>query len=144
MSDNLKPGVILIEDRATVPALFQFDDAQSLRGWKSVKESSTYTVDQQLCEAGWHYFFMAGEINATVFGSDAEKATRKAIQRVLETQNSEKFNCLQIDRVAVKHFLGMPYVRVSTHWRHIQESMFLSRADRLAAWNLAAVIQGRN
>src|SRR3989304_4597955 len=34
-------------------------------------------------------------------------------------------------------FLGLPTGRVSAHSRHIQESMFLSRAQRLAEWNRA-------
>jgi hypothetical protein len=39
----------------------------------------------------------------------------------------DKFNSLQITRVASKRFLGVPYVRVSACSRHIQESLFLFR-----------------
>jgi hypothetical protein len=45
---------------------------------------------------------------------------------------SATFNCLEISQVAAKRFLGLPYVSVSAHWRHIQESPVLFHAERLA------------
>jgi len=61
-------------------------------------------------------------------------------QRVLAKAESSKFNCLEIPEVAAKRFLGIPYVFVSAHSRHIQESGFLqsleqrSRAAAAASW----------
>ena len=44
---------------------------------------------------------------------------------MLARLKSEKFNSLEITRVASKRFLGVPYVSVSARSRHIQESLFL-------------------
>lgn len=83
------------------------------------------------------FFYMAGEVHATAVGSDLEKTTRKAVRKVIASMKSDRFNCLEITQVAEKRFLGLPYVRVSAHLRHIQESMFLSHVQRLAEWDRA-------
>ena len=77
---------------------------------------------------------MAGEIRASVFGFDREKALGRAVNRLLANLKAEKFNSLEITRVAAKRFLGLPYVNVSAHQRHIQESMVLFHAERPAEW----------
>ena len=63
--------------------------------------------------------------NATIFGFDGQKNVRRAVKRILARLKSEKFNSLEITRVASKRFLGVPYVSVSARSRHIQESLFL-------------------
>jgi hypothetical protein len=68
---------------------------------------------------------MAGVIRTSVFGSDEEKTTRKAIKRVVEYMRSKKFNCLEITQVVAKRFLWLPFVTVSARSRHIQESPVL-------------------
>ena len=80
---------------------------------------------------------MAGGVNANAVGSDLEKTTRRAVKKVLSSMKSDRFNCLEIAQVAAKRFLGLPYVTVSAHPRHIQESMFLFHAKRLAEWDRA-------
>jgi hypothetical protein len=50
---------------------------------------------------------------------------------------SDRFNCLEISQVAAKGFLGLPYVTVAAHPRHIQESMILFHAKRPAEWDRA-------
>lgn len=141
MTDEIKTGTILIEQSVSVPGSAQFDTQGYCKGWRAVTGLNSDGVDRKIRAAGWAFFFMAGEIRATVFGGDAEKATRGAIQRLLEKLNPEKFNSLQITEVASKRFFGFPYISVSAHWRHIQESIFLNRRARLADWDHAHVIQ---
>ncbi len=94
-------------------------------------------VEKILILARWNFFYMAGEVNAVVFGFDLEKMTRGAVKRIIASMKSDEFNCLEITRVAAKCFLGLPYVTVSVHPRHIQESMFLFHAQRPAEWDQA-------
>jgi len=77
--------------------------------------------------AGWRFFCIAGEIKAIVLGFEGQKNVRRAVKRMLARLKSEKFNSLEITRVASKRFLGVPYVSVSARSRHIQESLFLLR-----------------
>ena len=134
MVDKIEAGAILIEERALLPGSFRFESEQYSRGWKWVKNLDGYELDRIIREAGWTFFFLAGEVKARVFGLDAEKATRRAIQRVLANLKPEKSNCLQITQVVWKRFLGLPYVSVSAHWRHIQESRVLFHGKRLGEW----------
>ena len=137
MAIEIKPGTFLIHESALLPDTLRINRAQCSNGWCSVTELGGNELDRQIREAGWTFFFLAGEATASVFGLDPEKATRRALQRVLADQESEKFNCLEITQVTRKCFLGLYFVRVSAHWRQIQESMLLSRRKRLAAWERA-------
>jgi hypothetical protein len=37
----------------------------------------------------------------------------------------EQFNCLEITEIIVKRFLGLSFVSVTAHSRHLQESLYL-------------------
>ena len=71
------------------------------------------------------------------FGSESEKTTQRAVQKVIANIKPGKFNCLEISQVAAKRFLGLPYVTVAAHPRHIQESISLFHAEGLAEWDRA-------
>lgn len=137
MADKIKKGTILIEEGTPLPESLRFESEPYSNGWRLVKDLNGYELDQKTTKAGWNFFYMAVEIKATVFGFDEEKALRRAVERILTNLKSEKFNCLEITQVAAKSFLGLPYVTVSAHPRHIQESVVLFRAQRLPEWDQA-------
>jgi len=134
MADKIKNGTILIEEGALLPESLRFESEPYSKGWRLVKDLEGSGLDRRIREAGWTFFFMAGEVNVTVVGSDSESTIRRAVKRVIARVKSGRFNCLEIAQVAVKRFLGLPYVTVSAHPRHIQESMFLFHAKRPAEW----------
>ena len=68
---------------------------------------------------------MAGGVDATAFGSDLGKTTRRAVRQVLASMKSDRLNCIEITQVVRKRFLGLRYVAVFAHPRHVQESMLL-------------------
>ncbi len=137
MIDKIKTGSILIEEGALLPESLRFESEPYSNGWRLVKKVDGYGLDRRISEAGWTFFYMAGEIKASVFGFDGEETKRRAIKRMLTKLKAETFNSLEITRVAAKRFLGLPYVSVSAHWRHIQESLVLFHAKRLAEWDRA-------
>ena len=92
---------------------------------------------EKSAKRGGPYFYLAGEVDASVVGSDSEKTRRRAIKRILAKLKFDKFNCLEITQMTAKRFLGLPYVSVSAHWRHIQERLVLFHARRLAEWDRA-------
>jgi hypothetical protein len=141
MAEKITTGVILIKEGTLLPEDLQLKSEPYLKGWRLVKNLNSSRMDRKLCEAGWTFFFMAGEVKATVVGSDSNKMTRRAIKKIFTGMKSDKFNCMEIAQVSAKRFLGLPYVAVSAHLRHIQEGIVLfhsrSRAEcdqaRLAA-----------
>jgi hypothetical protein len=52
-----------------------------------------------------------------VFGFNREKAVHTAVDRLIENAKSQNCNCLEIGRVTMKSFLGLPFTRVSAHCR---------------------------
>ncbi len=131
MAETIKTGTVLIKEGALLPDALRFESEPCATGWRLVKDLDGYGLDRKIHEAGWTFFCLAGEIKATIFGFDGQKTARRAVKRILARLKSEKFNSLEITRVASKRFLGVPYVTVSTCSRHIQESLFLFCDDDL-------------
>jgi hypothetical protein len=137
MAQTIEIGTLLVKAGTLLPESLHLESDPYLKGWRLVKNLDSSGMDRKLCEAGWTFFYMAGEVNAIVFGCDSEKKTRRAVKKVITNMKSDRFNCLEISQVAAKGFLGLPYVTVSAHPRHIQESMFLFHTKRLAEWDRA-------
>jgi hypothetical protein len=143
MAEKITTGTILIKDGTPLPECLQFESEPYSNGWRSVKNLDAHGLDRKIGEAQWTFFFMAGEVKATVIGSDSERTRCRAVKNLIlrmktdSLNPSNAFNCLEIARVAVKRFLGVPYVTVSAHPRHIQESMFLFHSKNGAKWGRA-------
>ena len=122
MTDTIKTGTILVERNASMPKSLLLEGQSYSGGWRSVSNLDLNGLDAAIHKAGWTFFFMAGEIKITAFGFDKERAVRRAVKRVITNVEAHKCNCVEITDVSAKSFLGMPYVNVSAHSRHIQES----------------------
>jgi hypothetical protein len=122
MADEIKTGTILMEEGAVLPDSLQFESEPFSSGWMLVKDVDGNGLAQRIREAGWTFFYMAGEIKASGFGLDASRATRRAIKRALEKLRSEKFNCLEVRQLALRRFLGLACVSVSAYSRHIRKA----------------------
>lgn len=121
------PGTILMERHALRPPCFQLQDGPSANGWMPVTLSLTPSaLEKELAATGWTFFYMAGMIRATAFGLDRARMFHAALKRLITTVELQNCNCLEIDDVVVRSFVGMPYVRVSAHSRHIQKGRCLS------------------
>src|SRR5438445_7385580 len=68
---------------------------------------------------------MAEEVKATVFGSLAAKSIQKALKRICLKVRKQDFNCLEVTKMVENRFLGVPYITVCTHPRHIQQGCWL-------------------
>ena len=142
MAQTIEIGTLLVKEGTEMPKSVKFDRAPYLMGWDVVKNLNSAAMDRKLCDANWSFFYMAGEGSALALGSDSEETARRAIKKIIASMKSDKFNCLEISRVAAKSFLGLPYVTIAAHQRHIQESLYLFRAKDVAQWDdvkLAAV-----
>jgi hypothetical protein len=139
MADKINLGTVFIEEGTPLPNSLKFESEPDSDGWRLVKDLKGYELDRRIREVGWTFFYM-DQIKASVFGFDREKAARRAVNRVLANAKRDKFNSLEITHVAAKSFLGLPYVTIRAHPRHIQESMFLLDDKRLAERNQAKLL----
>jgi hypothetical protein len=121
MTGAIAAGSILVQEGTRLPDFLRLQCESDSNGWAAVKDArSTFEKTQ---EEGWTFFFMAGEIKATVFGFDKQKALRAALERLITDVKSQHCNSIEITRVVGKSFLRVPYVSVSAHARHLQKGM---------------------
>ena len=125
ITDAIKSGTLLIAEGALLPAALQCESEPFAIGWGQVKNMDSNEMDHSIRLAGWNFFYIAGGIEMIAFGADEKQATGKALRRIVASLKAPNFNCLEITRVAVKRFLGLPYVVVSAHSRHIQAGLVL-------------------
>lgn len=142
MADSIKIGTIFIEEGTPLPESLQLESEPYSREWKSIKNLNGCGLDRKIREAGWAFFSFA-QISASAFGFDRVKAGDRAVSRLLAKVKSNDFNALEISQVAAKRFLGLPYVTVSGHVRHVQESIFMLHDKRLAKRNQAKLVYSR-
>jgi len=123
--DAIAAGDILVQRGIKLPASVLVETQPDSSGWTTIKDNHS-TFEKAVEEAGWTLFFMAGEIKATVFGFDRQKALSLALKRLIVNVESQHCNSLEITRIISKSFLSLPYVTVSAHLRHLQKSSLFS------------------
>jgi hypothetical protein len=122
MADEIKTGTILMEEGTRLPGSLRLESEPFSNGWRLVKDVDGNGLARRIHKSGWTFFYMAGEIKASSFGLDVKRTTRRAIKRALEKLKSEKFNCLEVRQLALRHFLGVACVSVSAYSRHIRKA----------------------
>ena len=126
MSDNNTAETILIRESTLLPAGLAVESEVFLPGWRVVKNLDRSTLVRNIEGANWTFFCMGREIRTTVFGIDEEKMVLRAIKEILARLKSEKFNSLEITRVASvtsKRFSDVRYITVSAQSRIIQKAI---------------------
>ena len=72
---------------------------------------------------------MSAAVKALFFGSLRAAKVQSALKRILAKVKQQHFNGLQVTAIVARHFLGVPYVTVSAHSRHMQQSCNLDSAE---------------
>jgi len=124
MLANNTSGTILIRENALLPAGLALESEVFLPGWRVIKNLRS-TLARNIEGANWTFFYLAGEIRVTVLGRDRPGTLRRAVKCVLAKQKGQKFNSLEITKVVSKRFLGIPFMSVTAHSRHIQQGVGL-------------------
>ncbi len=127
MTDTIAAGNILVQERTLLPRSLLLESESDSNGWTAVNGARS-TFEKAIQEEGRTFFFMAGQIKATVFGFDRQKALRSALKRLIANVKSQHCNSIEITRVTSKSFLRVPYVSVCAHARHLQKGMLFSRS----------------
>jgi hypothetical protein len=123
----ITPGTILMGKDTLHPPCFQLEDELYPNAWMSVKHKlPPFELEKELANAGWTFFYFAGAIRTTAFGFDRAKMIHAALKRLITDVKLQKCNCLEIDDVETHSFLGLPYVSVSAHPRHIQRGFLFA------------------
>jgi hypothetical protein len=133
MTKRIQAGSILIASGTPLPQSGIIESEPYLQGWELVKNPDGKGLNQIIATAGWNFFYIASELKTRVFGSDEEKTSRQAIGKIIAKMTSKNFNCLEITGMTRKQFMGLPYLSVSAHSRHIQKSAVLFEEQSIAS-----------
>ena len=96
-------------------------------------KTTSAQLDRELESAGWTFFYMAGEIRTRGFGFNDESRTDRAVAHVINAVKLEKCNCLEITQIRRRSLLGLPYMSVVAHARHIQKSRCFESVSNMPA-----------
>jgi hypothetical protein len=128
MSEKTASPTIFVKENVLLPAGLAFESEAFLPGWRSVTNLDGRQLGRKIEHANWNFFYLAGPIKTTVLGREGLPALRRAVKRVLAKQQNQSFNALEITKIISKRILGVPYLSISAHARHIQEGMYLVSA----------------
>src|SRR5437870_12034764 len=81
MSANNTSGTILIGEGTLLPAGLAVESEVFLHGWRVIKKPDRSTLTRNIEGANWTFFYLAGEIGATVLGRDRPGTLRRAVKR---------------------------------------------------------------
>jgi hypothetical protein len=129
MRPTVQVGAILMKDWPNISKLLGLECEPYSGEWILLKALDVCALDRKIHAAGWNFFFMATEVKVMFFGSLGEAKVHNALKRILEKVKQQHFNGLEVTAIVTRHFLGIPYVTVSAHSRHIQQSCNLDSAE---------------
>jgi hypothetical protein len=129
MPSTIQVGTILMKEWPGMPPLIGFETEPRLGEWSMVRVPDAFALDRKIHAAGWNFFFMAAEVKTMFFGSLRASKVQDALKRILAKVKQQHFNGLEVTAIVARHFLGVPYVTVSAHCRHLQHSSNLDSAE---------------
>ncbi len=134
MSKTIQSGTMLVQQAALLNSLGT--QAEIYNGqWCSLGTQESAEFDGRLRAAGWSLFFMADELRTLVPLWGGQKAVRAGVKRLLAQISAQHFNCMQLSNILRERFLGIPFVSVVAHARHLQKGFqidsFTQRASKI-------------
>jgi hypothetical protein len=128
MPSTVQAGTILIKEWPGMPQFLGLETEPSFGEWSLVNVLNGFALDRKIHAAGWNFFFMAAEVKVMFLGSLGGAKIQSALKRILAKVKQQHFNGLEVTAIVARHFLGVPYVTVSAHSRHMQQSCYLDSA----------------
>ena len=119
----------MIREGFLLPESAQIESLSYSKTWRTMTRLDSFAMDRKLRAAGWHLFFIAGELKVIELGWGAS-AVRRGMKRILSRGRKSNLNCMQITQVR-PGVAGFPYVAIRAYSFHIQKDAVLeSNAER--------------
>jgi hypothetical protein len=124
---TVKVGDILIKNSAVLPDTIVLEADSTVPGWApEMNRLKGPQLERELTKAGWTFFYMAGAIRTNAYGFEPQVVVARALERLIACVKIQNCNCLEIDNVTMRSRLGVPYVKIAGHARHIQKGIVFS------------------
>jgi len=129
MPATIQVGTILMKEWPGMKQFLGLETEPCSGEWSRLKFLDGFALDRKLHAAGWNFFFMAAEVEVMFLGSIGAAKIQNALLRILKEVRRHQFNGLEVTEIVARSFLGLPYVTVSAHSRHMQQSCYLASAE---------------
>src|SRR5580704_4261832 len=118
---TVSPGSILVERNTFLPQPLGLESGITESGWARITDNpDRLQLEAKLATSGWTFFLMAGTIKTSAFGFKRPRMIQAALKRLIAIVKLQNCNCLEIDAIRAHTFLGLPWISLSAHSRHIQ------------------------
>lgn len=121
MPIDIEVGSLMLRTGVLQPDALRISTTSYSKQWDVVVGQDGFALERAVRAAGWHFMFVAGVVRAMAFGRSEGKNARLAVDRVLAKIRMQDFNAAEVAEISTKHFLGIPYLSVSAHARHLQQ-----------------------
>jgi hypothetical protein len=143
MPPTVQVGTILMKEWPGMSQLLGLESEPCSGEWNLLQVIDGFALDRKIHAAGWNFFFLATEVKAIFLGALGPEKMQTAVTRILARVKPQYFNGLEITDIVARRFLGVPYVTVSAHSRHMQQSCNLdSHEARRTSQNDVAWARG--
>lgn len=130
MSNHIQVGTMMIQPSESLRSL-EIESEPYCENWQSLGVNDSSELDTKIRNSGWKLFYMADELRTAVPAWGGQKTLRRGVKRLLSRTRLQHFNCLELTHILRKRFLGIPYMSIAAHSRHIQQgSQIRSLAQR--------------
>jgi hypothetical protein len=126
MPIDIEVGSVLLRAGVPQPGV-RISTASYSRDWDLVVAQGGFALERAVGAVGWHLIFVAGVVRAVAFGRSEGNNARVAVDRVLAEIRAQDFNAAEVTEISTKHFLGIPYLSISAHARHLQQGNTLQQ-----------------
>jgi len=96
MSSINRTRTIFIREGTPLPTTLAIESEAFLPGWRVVENLDRQALTREIEGAHWNFFYLAGEMRATVFGREGLGALRRAVKCVLAKQEGQKETALDL------------------------------------------------
>jgi hypothetical protein len=133
MPDSPKDGIIFIRDGTTFPPTLSVMTDAFIPNWRIVTSHNRATLARSIEGCDWYFFYLAGDIQATVVGGNTRNALRKALKNILTKYGDGQLNSIEITSIVSRRYLGIPFTTFTAHSRQIQQRIALIPEAKFAS-----------
>src|SRR5207248_5301901 len=124
---EVRCGTIMVRRRLVQPGQLDMALEGYSCGWRTVADDDAHGFDGKLRQLGWSCFFLAGELKAVWLGPSEAGVLKSAVRGLLSKVRAMGFNSVEFTKITRYRWLGIRYVRVCGHARHIQQGSQLNK-----------------
>ena len=122
--EEIATGSVFMKKDTALPVVLRMNPRR-LGDWEIVSELDGLGVERELRQFGWHFFFMVPEFKTTSIALDSRTAYAKAIRGITRAVDTNGFNALEISAIKQRNWLGIHFVSIRAHPRHVRNSPFI-------------------